>query len=104
MIEGLHFDIPYADFLAHLTSKAKYHAERSIWYKEKVDDLEGSGIEKDMEAYSGGSPLSNLKKKYQEHVQRSEYFTLLADYLVDNETYRLSKSDMVDIELIQRYY
>ena len=104
MIEGLHFDIPYAELFKHLKEKAAYHDERVVWYLKQIEGLKKGGVESDMDAYSGGSPVSNMQRKENEHLQKAEYFFLLAAYLVKDETYRLSRKDMIDIELIQRHY
>lgn len=103
MIEGLHFDFDAAELVVHLRTKAGHHLDRSEWYEEQVLNLEAGGLKDDMQV-TGGSPLANFKERGAKHVERWEFFTLLAEHIVTGEVYRLSERDLGMIELISRHF
>lgn len=103
MIEGLHFDFDSAELIVHLRTKAAHHFERSTWYEEQVTNLEAGGLKDDLQV-TGGSPLANFKDRGAKHVERHEFFTLLAEHIVTGEVYRLSERDLTMIELISRHF
>ena len=103
MIEGLHFDIEFGEMKEHLLKKARHHDERRTWYERRIHDLKEGGVETDHQV-SGGNPLENLRNQATKHEGRSEFFQFLADHLIENETYRLSESDLRTLEFISRYF
>ena len=102
MIEGLHFDLSSDEMREHLAAKAEYHIERSVWYLERVKDLQDGGVQSDHQV-SGGDPLKNLQTQADRHSSRADFFQFLTDHTV-NETYRLSENDLRTLEFIGGHY
>lgn len=103
MIEGLHFDLSHDELKDHLEHKASFHCDRQAWYQERVKDLRAGDTDLEDQQISGGNPIQNLENQIKKHGGRADLFQFLADHLV-NETYRLSESDLKELEFIGRYF
>jgi hypothetical protein len=102
MIEGIHVDVDSKELNNLILERAAVHKGKALAYNKQVKDLEASGIGED--ANLSGDPVSGLKGKVKDHERKAAYFQFLADHIVPNETYRLSMSDLSNIELLSRWF
>ena len=102
MIEGLKFDFSGKELVSHLRSKVAHHTERKAFYEQQAKALTAGGAERT--DYSGGDPVKALGDKAKTHENRRSFFAVLADHTDTNETYRLSESELIMLELISRGY
>lgn len=100
MIEGFHADIAGAELQAHLEARAAYHEARERQYGLEITRLEAGRIE--AMPYTGGDPVRALRDKQSEHAAKAEEFHFLAGHLVLPETYRLSRTDLQEVEFLTR--
>lgn len=101
MIEGLKFDVTTAELRGHLQERVTHHKERAEFYAGQVKALE-DGNAQGMN-YSGGDPVRALKDKHSEHKHKIDLFKFLVDHVVPNEMYRLTESDLLQLEIISRH-
>lgn len=102
MIEGIHVDVKSNELLDLLMERHKTHREKAIAYENKVNELTVSGLDEDMNL--SGDPIAGLKNKVKTHKERAGFFLFLAEHIIPSETYRLSLSDLTNVELLSRWY
>lgn len=102
MIEGLHYDFTSAEVKKHLEDRAAYHRKRCDIYQNSLDKLGGQEDAEDVGASKSGR--KDIDDKIKSHKNTAVQFELLAAHLIPNEVYRLKKSDMAEIGLIDRGY
>jgi hypothetical protein len=101
MIEGLKIDITCSELKVHLEERAEYHRKKTEWYAKQVSSLREGGADS---THMSNDPVSSLAGSAKSHKERASYFAFLAKHLVADEVYRLSESDLGEIELASRYY
>ena|SRR6185369_2909676 len=101
MIEGLKFDVTSAELVAHLSERVTHHIERAAFYASQSKALEDGNAEG--MNYSGGDPVRALKDKRSEHEHKKELFEFLVAHVISGETYRLTESDLLQLEIISRH-
>ncbi len=108
MIEGIKIRISSEELKQHLAGKAKLHKEKASFYEAQVSNLEKGADENQV----GGSnlynasnnPIDSLKNSAKKHQQRVDYFEFLVKYIVSNEEYELTESDLTKLEVISGMY
>lgn len=99
MIEGLKLDFSTEQLQGHLRGKISYHREKARWYASRIADLKSGGVQQPEHGVSN-DPVQSLDRSRRSHHERAELFQVMYDHLIPNETYRLSETDLVKLELI----
>lgn len=107
MIEGIKLDISTDDLRTHLTSRSEYHATRREYYLAEYKRTTQNVIagESEIDSDEGFATTSNYGQdrtyiqNAKQHRTKAAFFKFVAQYLIPNETYRLSESDLAKFEL-----
>lgn len=101
MITGLQVEFSVEELRAHLMGRADHHRDKAKFYANQV-----VALSEGMEANPGASndPISSLRHSQREHESKAAFFTVLAEHLIDGETYRLSESDLTRTEIFARFF
>jgi hypothetical protein len=99
MIEGLKIEVSSAELVGHLRAKEAHHREKATAYQQQARGVEQL---RPLEGQSS-DPASALWKAHREHDSKAQLFGFLAGHVIDREVYRLDESDLIRIEIIDRY-
>jgi len=99
MIEGFQIEVSSAELVAHLRAKEAHHREKAGAYEKQA-----KGVEQ-LRPSEGQSndPAAALWKAYRAHDGKAQLFQFLAEHVIAKEVYRLNESDLMRIEIIDRY-
>jgi hypothetical protein len=100
MIEGFKLDFSSEELKAHLEERVAHHAQKETGYRQqakgvhavKGEDFQGQTVD----------PEHALSQQANTHANKREFFKVLAEHIIPNETYRLKQEDLVLIELVSR--
>ena len=97
MIKGFKIDVTTEKLKSYLEQKVTYHTKKAEAYEAKAAALKAEGIQQ------AGSydPVLDFETKVRQHRRKAEYFAFVADNLVPDETYRLTKKDFAKIGLVK---
>jgi len=96
MIEGLHFDVPTEELRAMLSVREGEHMDKALKYDAQAAALRDAGAAQ----MSGMNPAESAKSCR----ARAAQLGFLKDHLVPNETYRLDKSDLSELGLLEHHW
>jgi hypothetical protein len=107
MIQGLILEMRTNELREHLEARAKYHASRREVYLAKYKEETNKQIlgEDELDADEGFATMSNYGggmndlQKAKSHRTKAAFFKFVAQYLIPDETYRLSETDLAKFEL-----
>lgn len=101
MIEGIYLDISSDQLRDHLNSRVAYHQSKKTSYEAKRRVLADVDLS---EASSSYTPQQSFDQKIQQHADRARVLAFMAEYIIPDETYRLSENDLRSLELLDRYF
>lgn len=105
MINGLFIQMTTDKLRDHLRQRFDEHDHKAKWYGEQANNLSGK-IEETADAgkMSNQGPVTQLRNSQQSHQHRADFFGLLVDNLIPEETYRLSQEDCILLDLRSQYF
>jgi hypothetical protein len=102
-IEGLRFEVEATELKKHLLKMSKYHeeeaAERRRWETQRERTSPAQGAENS--GKDGGKNREWDMVKY--HEMTATFFRFLADHVIEDETYRLTRKDLKAVEMVEEY-
>lgn len=101
MIEGIQIDIPTVDVRAHVRERIAYHEKKARFYNEQALALIGGG---GSQQNVSNDPVSSLQHSAERHQERITFFKVIEKYLVPDEIYRLTETDLVRLEFAPSRY
>jgi len=100
MIEGMKFDFSGEELREQLLKRCAHHKKRAAFYKEQHDAFVREA--EDAEIKHGQNTYVQTKKSMADQMQIHEkavpFFQILADHVVEKETFRLDVKDMNELE------
>ncbi len=111
MIEGLKLSITTAQLAQLLEQRREYHEKRAEKFKaralvEAADqedaEEESAGIGKYANSIAGYGGQS-ASQRYRHHLDRATVAAFRVKYLIPNETYVLTESDLQTLEVLKPY-
>lgn len=101
MIEGLWIEMKSDKLRGLFEERAKYHSGKANWYKKQADTI---ATEVDEARQVTNNPVQSLRASEKQHQDKAAFFTVLAENVIPNETYRLSEQNCMRIELYAQYF
>lgn len=101
MINGIQIHVSTEELKQLIQKRELYHMEKEKWYESQLNNLKSGGVRP--EAVSN-DPISSLEQSQQRHADKRAYFNFLANHLIPNESYTLTDSDLIKLEIISRYF
>lgn len=108
MIDGIQFDISTNELKEHLMARVAVHEKKAILYSEKSNQFHEVISDEDgqqkMSSMTNNNPVDTMRAGAKRHRIKASLFKFMANHLVQNETYRLSESDLGRLELTESEY
>lgn len=104
MITGFQLDIPSAELKDHLEGKASYHRMKADSYKKQLKGIQTLMDDEPDQSMQTVNPKTGILSSYKSHDGKAQFFQFCADHVVPNEVYRVTHSDLVTLEFVERFY
>jgi hypothetical protein len=102
MIEGLWIEMSSDKLKALFEKRVAYHVAKRQWYKAQADSIEIG--ESSLGTVASNNPVQSLRSSQKNHEDKAAFFTVLAENIIPNETYRLNEQNCMRIELYAQYF
>lgn len=100
MLNGIYVDLDSARIAEHFRERAQHHTDKAAAFRKNAEALQQNSPETSV----SNRPWMDLEHRAERHEAEAQYFTFLSETLVPNETYRLTRADLEQLEFIGKRY
>lgn len=101
MIEGLKIEVESKELVELIDVRVEYHKGKAELYDSQLQLLKDEPGLENMDL--SNDPRRSLRDKIRHHGDKVGFFSFLRDHVIPNETYRLTETDLLRLELLSRW-
>lgn len=104
MIEGIKIVVKSEELKKMFQDKVRVHQGKLDFYKKQLETMVAANETQDNNIQNSYDPGSNFKGKIAEHTNKLVYYKFMMEHIIPNEEYLLSETDLLKLEVVERFF